>query len=181
MRKAAGPNPKTAPRTVAVLVAVVAVFLATSCGMNAQTLQPYTPALGINVDVGADHQVKVRNLMVITDEGGRGVVSATLYAERPDQLVAVSGVADAMDGDGRPLAAALAAPVKVPRLEYVIMTELADPVVLRGPGLRPGMSAELTLRFRDAGSVTAHVPIMSTDIPYLDDATEFEVMTQSLR
>ena len=156
------------------LLAGAAVFLATSCGMGAQTLQPYTPALGINVDVGTDHRVKVRNLLLITDEGGLGVVSATLFAERPDQLVAVSGTADAMDGDGRPLTADLAAPVDVPRLEFVIMTELADPVVLSGAGLRPGMSTELTLRFRDAGSVTTHVPIMSTDIPYLDDATEFE-------
>lgn len=166
---------RTRPAVVAVLLAAVTGLL-TSCGLDAQTLQPYTPALGINVNVGADHQVKVRNLMLITDEGGRGVVSATVYAERPDALTTLSGAVDAMDGDGQPLTAFLPAPVTVPRFSHVILTDLDVPLTLTGPGLRPGLAAEVTLGFRDAGSVTVIVPIMSTDISYLDDATEFETI-----
>ena len=145
--------------------------------MDAQTLQPYTPALGINVDVGADRQVKVRNLMLITDEGGRGVVSATVYAERTDALTTLSGAVDAMDGEGQPLTAFVPAPVTVPRFSHVILSELDVPLTLTGPGLRPGLAAQVTVGFRDAGSVTVIVPIMSTDISYLDEATEFETTT----
>ena len=158
---------------VAVVLSAVSGLL-TSCGLDAQTLQPYTPALGVNVDVGVDHRVNVRNLILITDEGGRGVVSATVYAERGDVLTTLSGAVDAMDGDGQPLTADVPAPVPVPPFRRVILTELDEPLTLTGPGLRPGLAAEVTLGFRDAGSVTVIVPIMSTDIPYLDDATEFE-------
>ena len=43
-----------APRTlVAMLLGTALLLLVSACGMNAQTPQPYTPAEGVNVDVGA--------------------------------------------------------------------------------------------------------------------------------
>lgn len=159
---------------LAVVFTAVTILLS-SCGLSEQTTLPYTPAIGVNVDVGAEHQVKIRNLMLITDDdGGRGVVSATLYAERGDTLTTVSGAVDAIDGDGQPLTASLPAPVHVPKNGLVILTKLRAPLALSGPGLRPGLAAEVTLGFDDAGSVTAIVPIMSTDLPYLDEATDLE-------
>jgi hypothetical protein len=163
---------------VAVAGVIVTSVLATSCGFDVQTMQPYTPAMGIDVNVGTDRQVLVRNLMIITDDGGAGVVSATLYAEPgPDALVAVAvavaATADALDGDRAPLTATVEDPVPVPADGFVVLTDL-PPVTVTGPGLRPGMSARITLTFAQAGTVTTHVPIMSTEFASLDEATEFE-------
>ena len=144
-----------------------------SCGFNVQTVQPYAPAVGVNVNVGGAGQVQVRNLAIITDEGGRGLLSATLLADRPDALVAVSGQADALDGDGAPLQVTVPKPVDVAATGFVVLTDLA-PIELTGTGLQPGLTAQLTLSFRDAGSVTIRVPVMSTDLDAFDEVTEFE-------
>src|SRR4029079_8751443 len=127
---------------VAVAGVIVTSVLATSCGFDVQTMQPYTPAMGIDVNVGPARQVLVRNLMIITDDGGAGVVSATLYAEPgPDALVAVAvavaATADALDGDRAPLTATVEDPVPVPADGFVVLTDL-PPVTVTGPGLRPG-------------------------------------------
>ena len=54
---------------LALLAALGLVLVVGACGTDAQTLRPYTPAEGVNVDVGDPSQVKsvvhVRNLLVI--------------------------------------------------------------------------------------------------------------------
>ena len=168
------PRLLAASRHLLAVACGMVTLLAASCGFDVQTLQPYTPAMGINVEVGTDRQVLVRNLMIVTDDGGTGVVSATLYAEpESDALVAVAATADALDGDGAPLTATVEDPVPVPADGFVVLTDL-PPITVTGPGLRPGMSARITLTFAQAGTVTTHVPIMSTEFASLDKATEFE-------
>ena len=53
-------------RLVATLLLVLAMTVTTACGMNQQTLRPYTPAEGISFDVGGAKGVKVRNLMILS-------------------------------------------------------------------------------------------------------------------
>ena len=49
---------------------------AAACGFDVQTNQPYTPAEGVNYDVG-NPPVQVRNLMILSREDGVGFLSAT--------------------------------------------------------------------------------------------------------
>ena len=59
-----------------------------ACGTDAQTLRPYTPAEGVNVDVGdpsdAQSVVHVRNLLIISKAPGSGVLSASLVTDGRD-------------------------------------------------------------------------------------------------
>ncbi len=67
----------------------------TGCGMNAQTLQPYTPAEGVNSTSGP---VMVRNLLIVADNTGRGVVSASVATYTGDTLTGVTGTPQKSDG-----------------------------------------------------------------------------------
>jgi hypothetical protein len=150
------------------LVGLITICLVSaSCGFDVQTNRPYTPADGVHVDGGAGGQVQVRNLLIISAEPGEGILSATIYATRPDQLVAVNGTADALDGDGAPLTATLPAPITVRPQNYVELTELPS-IVVRSNALEAGLTAQLTLQFRDAGQATIRVPVMAADISYYE-------------
>src|ERR671920_153284 len=64
------------------LLAVLGLLLVTAaCGTDAQTLKPYTPAEGVNLDVGDSYNpeqvVHVRNLLIISKKPGSGVLSAS--------------------------------------------------------------------------------------------------------
>ena len=60
----------------ALLVSLGLLLPVGACGIDAQTLQPYTPAEGVNVDVGdpadARSVVHVRNLLIISKAPGSG-------------------------------------------------------------------------------------------------------------
>ena len=98
---------------VAALLLAVGLLLATgACGTDAQTLRPYTPADGINLDVGnpsdATTVVHVRNLLIISRAPGQGVLSATLMTYGRDELTGVTGTAIKVDSTtGSPFTAAL--------------------------------------------------------------------------
>jgi hypothetical protein len=161
-------QPRPWGRVAGWLIGMITICLVSaSCGFDVQTNRPYTPADGVNLDVGADGQVQVRNLLIISGEPGEGILSATIYATRPDQLVAVTGSADALDGNGAPLTATLPAPITVRPQNYVELTEL-PPIVLRSNALEAGLTAQLTLEFRDAGQATIRVPVMAADISYYE-------------
>lgn len=159
------PSTRHLPGWLAGLVAVWMVCA--SCGFDVQTNRPYTPADGVNFNVGAAQQIQVRNLLIISAEPGEGVLSATIYAARPDALLAVSGSADALDGDGAPLTGTLPAPVPIPVTGFVTLTDL-PPIVVRSAALRAGLTAQVTLRFQNAGQATVSVPVMDADISYYE-------------
>src|ERR671916_1499627 len=56
-----------------------------ACGTDAQTLKPYTPAEGVNVDVGnsanLQEVVHVRNLLIICKAPGSGILSASIVTD----------------------------------------------------------------------------------------------------
>ncbi len=136
-----------------------------SCGFGAQTLQPYAPADGVNLNAGTVQQVEIRNLLIISAERGEGIVSATIFTEQADQLVEVSGTADGLDGNGTPLTGTLTAPITVRPQSFVKLTAL-PPIVVRSDALEAGHTAQLTLRFRNAGRATIRVPVLDADISY---------------
>lgn len=143
---------------MAPLLVVLGLLLA-GCGFDAQTLQPYTPAMGVNADVGPDATLKVRNLLLVSRTPGQGFVSASLVSSRPDALIGVSGVAIKLDRtEGAPLRSTLASPVELEPGNLVVLTE-RPLIMVRSPDMRAGTMARVVLQFRKAGEVTMLAPV----------------------
>jgi hypothetical protein len=152
-------------RLVAALVLTMAVAVTAACGTDQQTLRPYTPAEGVNLDVGGERGVKVRNLMILSRTEGEGFLSGTLIAVDRNQLTAVSGKAIKSDGsDGAPLTASIPGPINLDPGVPVVLT--AGPELrVNSPDLQAGLTAEVTLEFNPAGAVTLRVPVVSANEP----------------
>jgi hypothetical protein len=153
----------------ALLLTLGLVLVTGACGRDAQTLHPYTPAEGINLDVGnrADPKtvVHVRNLLIISKAPGQGVLSATLVTDGRDELTAATGSAIKVDGSvGAPFSATLTNTVSFGNGAPIVLTD-GSPIVLRSADLAPGLTANLKLQFRNAGEANAVVPVADGNEP----------------
>jgi hypothetical protein len=152
------------------LLLTMGLLLGTAaCGNNAQTLQPYTPAEGINLDVGnpADQRsvVHVRNLLIISKNPGQGLLSATIVTYGRDELTGVTGSAIKVNGTvGAPFTATLTNTVSFANGAPIVLTD-GSPIVLRSADLAPGLTANVTLQFRTAGDATAIIPVVDGNEP----------------
>jgi hypothetical protein len=157
-------------RALAGLLAGLALLLAVgACGNDAQTLRPYTPAEGVNVDVGdpADYNsvVHVRNLLIISREPGSGILSASIVTNDRDQLTGVTGFTIKSDGSqGTPLTVNLTNTVSIANGAQVVLTD-QTPIRVTSPDLEPGLTASMTLTFANAGEVTVLVPVVDGNEP----------------
>ncbi|MBK8459080.1 MAG: hypothetical protein WAS07_02265 [Micropruina sp.] len=151
------------PRTARALGIVAALVMApglVGCGMDVQSLQPYTPAAGVNADQGA---IKVRNLLLIADETGKGVVSASIVSATDDALSGIIATPQKADGSaGAPLTVA-AANVALPANKLVVLTN-PTPIKVTGADLKPGLTAQLTLAFSSGQQVVITAPVMSSSL-----------------
>lgn len=167
-RRKAGAKPHRrtrARRLRLVLTAMVSLGLAPTaagCGMNVQTTNPYTPAIGVNFDVG---DVQIRDLMILSRAKGNGFLSATFTANKPDMLVGVSGTATKADGsDGAPLVVTLCGPITVNATQPVVLTK--RPLIgVKSADIEPGLTARMVLRFGKAGEVTTNAPVVDATLP----------------
>lgn len=136
------------------------------CGFDAQTLQVYTPAEGVNIDVatvpGVGPTPVVRNLLIISRAEGQGFLSAGLAVEQPDQLVGVTGVPIGTDGQrGAPLQVTLDGDYALDPADGLVVLTTDRPVIsVEGEGVVGGLTAELTLTFREGGEATVVVPVV---------------------
>ena len=147
-------------RSAATLLAIALLLVGAACGMEVQTTNPYTPADGINVDVGEQGQVKVRNVMILSRADGQGFLSASLVADERDALTAVSAVPVKADGsDGAPLAVSIPDPVALGNGTLVVLTDRA-PITLTGPDLKAGLEVKVVLQFTTAGQVSLTIPVL---------------------
>ena len=173
--KGAGPLASTRPvgrvRGVAALMLAVGLLLATgACGTNAQTLRPYTPAEGVNLDVGnpadATNVVHVRNLLIISKAPGQGMLSATIVTDGRDELTGVTGTANKVDGtEGAPFTATLSNTVSFANGAAIVLTD-RTPIVVNSPDLAAGLTANLTLQFQKAGEANVVVPVVDGNEPH---------------
>lgn len=142
-------------------------LLLTGCGFNMQTLQPYTPAHGVNVDVAAGEagrQLKVRNLLVVSDAEGQGILSASIVSPVADRLVKVEGNARRADNTvGAPLTFSGSA-VEFRPNQIAVLTD-GDPYTVTSPDLKPGLLVDLTLTFESGAQASAQAPVMSYEDP----------------
>jgi hypothetical protein len=153
---------------LALLAALSLVLVVGACGTDAQTLRPYTPAEGVNVDVGDPSDPKsvvhVRNLLVISKAPGSGVLSASLVTDGRDQLTGVTGYAIKFDGsEGAPLTVTVSNTVSIANGAQVVLTDQA--IGVRSADLAPGGTANMTLTFANAGAVTVVVPVVDGNEP----------------
>ncbi len=161
-------------RGVAALLLVVGLLLSTAaCGSDAQTLKPYTPAEGVNFDVGDEKDIKtvvhVRNLLIISKEPGSGVLSALLVTDGRDELTKVTGKAIKSDGsDGAPLTVSITNSVTFANRAQVVLTDRA-PIGVTSADLAPGRTAAMTLSFANAGDISVVVPVADGTEPQYAD------------
>ena len=161
-------------RSALATAALLAVVPAAACGTNAQTLRPYTPAEGVNFDVGdqtvPDSVIHVRNLLVISRSAGTGIVSATMVTSGRDTLTGVTGVPYLADSSkGTPFTAELpAGPVLLTNDAQVVLTNQQPLITISGAsGLTAGLDADVTLQFGKAGSVTTRTTVVDGNLsPY---------------
>jgi hypothetical protein len=151
-------------RGLLALLSVLGLLLGLgACGTDAQTLKPYTPAEGVNVDVGnpADIQnvVHVRNLLIISKAPGSGILSASIVTDGRDQLTEVTGFAIKSDGSqGAPLTVNLTNTVSIANRAQIVLTD--SPISVQSADLAPGLTASITLTFANAGEVTVIAPVV---------------------
>ncbi|MFZ2428694.1 MAG: hypothetical protein WAW71_11185 [Propioniciclava sp.] len=151
-------------RGARVLIAAAAsALLLSGCGFSAQTLQPYTPAEGVNTQIG---DVKVRNLVLVSDEEGNGYVSASLVSPTRDTLVTVSGNPVKLDGSaGAPLTVVGGTPVSLTPNKLVVLTDPTAALTVSSPDLRPGLVATVTLQFASGEQQSIQTPVLSPTDP----------------
>lgn len=145
-----------------------ASLLLTGCGFNMQTLQQYTPAHGVNVDLQAGEAkrlLKVRNLLVVSDDSGKGFLSASIVSPVADRLVSVEGVAHKVDNSaGAPLSVQGSSVTLEPN-QLAVLTDPEPVFTVSSPDLKPGLTVDLKLTFASGLEATAIAPVMSADDP----------------
>lgn len=151
------------------VVAIGLLFFAAACGQNVQTNRPYTPAEGVNIDVGnpatPNKVVHVRNLAIISWGPGEGVLSGSIVTADRDSLSAVSGMPFKVDGsEGAPFTGTIPSTVSVANGLQVVLTD-QPPIIVKSPDIKPGLDADVTLQFENAGEVALRVPILDGNEP----------------
>ncbi len=132
------------------------------CGMNAQTLQAYTPGAGVNVDAPG---VKVRNLLVIADNAGKAVLSTTVFTQQPDTLSSVTVQAHTLDGSDAGAVQVTASPLNLQPNTANVLTAPTPAVKLSSANLKPGLTAQVTLVFGSGAQVSTNVPVLGSNNP----------------
>jgi hypothetical protein len=155
------------------LLLIIGLLLVSgACGQDVQTNRPYTPADGVNIDVGdptvPNKVVHVRNLAIISYAPGEGILSGSIVTADRDALTAVSGAPLKADGtEGAPFTVTVPNTVSVANGALVVLTDQA-PIILKSPDLAPGLDAIVTLAFQNAGEVTQRVPVLDGNVgPYV--------------
>ncbi len=148
-------------RTLGAAIVLGAALALTGCGMDAQTLQPYTPAQGVNADDGG---IKVRNLLVVADGHGNGLLSGALTATKADSLVKVSGTALKPNGSDAGALTFTGGPVAV-NASLAVLSSSATPFRTNAATLVPGLTARLSLTYASGAQTTLVVPVVSSSNP----------------
>lgn len=152
------------PRLSLRIGAVCAALVLSACGSNfdAQSQQPYQPAVGVSNRTGDVYAI---DTLVVTNNNGDGTVVAALInqAQQDDTLREVSAV----DNDGGALTVAPLPDTGLP-LPSGQAVQLADSGAVRvsGKSLRAGYFITLTFTFAQAAPLEMQVPVVINSSTY---------------
>lgn len=142
-------------RNAAAALALAGAVALSGCS-STFTAQPYTPGVGTNVDAGP---VKARALVLVT-EGDSARLTGSIVSLESDTLVSISGQAqDASFNDVGNLTFPQAR-IDLGANKLVPLTDLN--LVTTSGELKPGLTAQLELKFEKSGSATVVVPVLGS-------------------
>ena len=124
------------------------------------------PAAGVQADAG---DVKVRNLMVLADDAGEGLLLGSVFSTQPLELSMVGVAGEQPDGTfSQPVAIDLAA--AVPVNGGLTLGDSSSRV--EGADLVQGRVAKVMMQFSDGTTATIEAPVMSSTHPDYEEAWE---------
>lgn len=143
-------------KSMRALVLVSSLLLLTACGagQNAQTAQLYTPTDGVQ---GESSSIQVRNVVVVANAAGDGILSATLV-DPSDATTTTFGAPDRLTGVIINNKAATLTPA-APTLQVNAPVNFSGPAsnasaVVTALGVKPGANVTVTFSFEIAGDLT---------------------------
>ena len=151
---------------------------ACAASFDAPTLQPYQAAEGTNADSGS---VKVRNMLVLADADGKGVLHTVIVNDgaEDDTLVKIAqapaGTQDGQAGSDQPGVVTFSEIKQPLDLKAGTSTLLppdtsteaengedsGDPITVTGG--KPGQVVNVTITFGKAAPITTYIPVLPDD------------------
>lgn len=122
------------------------------------------PAAGIVQDSGA---VKARNVMLVADQDGKGLILGSLFSSEKIELLGVAVAGEQSDGSfGEPVTLELSSDITVAQ---ALMFGGKDSIV-EGADLVPGMLAAVAMKFSDGSSLQFETVVVSSEETAYSDA-----------
>jgi len=148
-------------RSIAVAAALVAAPLTASCGVNfdAQTDQPYNPAVGVNDRSGS---VDVLNALIVSGTPGSGTVVATLVNNSQRKDDTLRGIAGA--GADSSVTVAITGNKTIPAGGLLNLATTGQ-AAARGQQVAPGRFVRIRFSFDRGRAITIDVPVVSSTNP----------------
>ncbi len=124
------------------------------------------PAAGVVEDAGP---VKARNIMLVADDEGRGVMLGFLFSDEPVELVGAVVAGQQVDGEyGQPVAVDVSGEINA---REPLELGGAESIV-EGADLEAGLLAGVVLEFSDGTTLSVETPVVSADEPAYTAAWE---------
>ena len=153
-------------RFLARACAAAALFGVVGCGSNfdAQTQQPYQPAVGISDRSGQVYSV---NTLIVTDGQGNGTVVSALInqSDTEDTLQSVTAVDD--QGGDMPVQPLPEGGISL-AARHLVQLATDGSVRLKSDNLEAGRFVTLTFTFANAAPVKVDVPVVAQTSTYAD-------------
>ncbi|MGO1384161.1 MAG: hypothetical protein ACTHWA_05590 [Arachnia sp.] len=125
-----------------------------------------TPAMGVVQDAGP---VKARNIMLLADESGKGLLMGSLFASEAVELQGVAVAGEQTDGS---YAEAVNVEVTGELGTQEAFRFGGQDSIVEGTELRAGMLATVLMQFSDGTTLTLNTPVVSSDDPAYQAAWE---------
>lgn len=123
-----------------------------------------TPAAGVVEDSGV---VKARNIMLLADNAGKGLILGSLFTSEDVELVGVAVAGEQTDGSYSP-------PVTVELSGDIAVNEAlvlgGEDSIVEGADLKPGMLAAVAMKFSDGTGLQFETVVVSSEDPSYSDA-----------
>lgn len=145
-------------RRVGTSIAALALVIGLASGCTAGDWRyDAPPAAGVQQDAGP---VKARNIMILTDGEGEGLLLGSVFTTQPLELSQVAVSAEQEDGSfGEPVPVAVSGKVPV---ESGLMLGDKDSLV-EGADLDPSRLVNVFLSFSDGTTMMLEAPVMSAE------------------